>query len=99
MTVHSNDGLFTELLDGGVREFIIKDSLVVADGAMGDIDYKCPYCILWWMSPPCPVLSVVQLMRRPQRRSTDGQSPSRLLTLYPNLKWLHYTEAENWTSL
>jgi len=49
------------------------------------------YCILWSMSPPCPVLSVVQLMRRQQRISTDGQLPSRLVTLNPYLKWLHYT--------
>ena len=28
MTVHSNDGLFTELLDGRIGEFIIKESLV-----------------------------------------------------------------------
>ena len=55
MTVHSNDGLFTELLDGRIGEFIIKESLVVADGGVGDIDYKVQ-CIVIILTVLCCIV-------------------------------------------
>ena len=49
MTVHSIDGLFTELLDGETGQSHYQGithgpRVVVADGAVGDTDYMVVYC-------------------------------------------------------